>query len=119
MVLWRTNTDDGSPCGLARRGAARWTMRGMTHEVLAALYVGAGLFKNAFYVPQIIALSKDTTRAASTSIVTWTAWLVAAAITVIYAAIIVNDRWFFLISTANLTGTTCVLIIALVKRNSG
>lgn len=84
--------------------------------LLSGLYVLTGPLLTAAYIPQLIALWHDNTRARALSLLTWATWSLALAITVAYAALVNHDTLFFLTSLCSCIGCIAVFLLACIKR---
>jgi hypothetical protein len=69
------------------------------------------------YVPQIIAVSKDTTPAKGISLLTWSFWVVANLTTGLYATVVLPDMLLAIMSYGNTLGCAIVVSIVIYKRN--
>ena len=71
---------------------------------LTTLYGLVGGISIAAYVPQIWGLMKATGRSEAFSISTWALWSFTGTVTAFYAAIVVKDLPFIVVSILNMLG---------------
>lgn len=69
------------------------------------------------YVPQIIAVSRDTTPANGISLFTWSFWVIANLTTGLYATVVLPDMLLAIMSYGNTLGCAIVVGIVIYKRN--
>lgn len=69
------------------------------------------------YVPQIIAVSRDTTPAKGISLLTWSFWVIANLTTGLYATVVLPDMLLAIMSYGNTLGCAIVVGIVIYKRN--
>ena len=80
------------------------------------LYVISAPLMFLAYFPQIVTLLKNKDGAHSTSLMTWFMWLLALSINTAYAAWVIGDRYFLLLTVSSLLGKALVFAIACFER---
>ena len=85
-------------------------------SIIQILYLAAGIIFSAAFVPQIIRLYRDTTGAASVSLLTWGLFSACNIITLLYAAQANHDGNFILTATLGTIGNLSVFGMALWRR---
>ena len=86
-------------------------------DILSLLYVAAGFVFALAFVPQVRALLRDTTGAASISLSTWALFTLCNCITLAYAIAHNGDPYFVFCTAMCTLGNMVVFGLALVRRS--
>lgn len=85
-------------------------------DILAALYVAVGFVFTIAFIPQLRALWRDRTGAASVSLSTWALFSACNVITLLYAITHTNDINFIFCSAMCTVGNIAVFGLAVLRR---
>lgn len=79
-----------------------------TSTLVSSLYGMSGAAIILSYAPQVLSAWKSQHGASDVSLKTWGFWCLTSLITLAYAAIVVKNTGFVVMSTGNLAGTMAV-----------
>ncbi|WP_326533614.1 hypothetical protein [Pseudorhodoferax sp.] len=85
-------------------------------SVVVWLYLLTNAARVFTYLPQILAVWRDTQGARTLSLLTWGSWTVSHVCALAYALLVANDTPLALISAINLAGCSCITAIATRRR---
>lgn len=85
-------------------------------SIITHLYSLVGLMVVVAYIPQIIRLATATGRSLAISIPTFAMWSLAAAISLSYGIVVLEDWRFCVIESANLTGYLTIIAMTVYNR---
>lgn len=87
-------------------------------QLLSILYGASGVAASALYLPQILKYHRDRDARLSISLVSWTGWIVIAAITIAYALYVVKSYLIAMVAGLNVIAQVTVLSYGLRARLS-
>lgn len=85
-------------------------------KIVVFLYFTFNTVRVFSYVPQIIAVAKETSPAQAISLLTWSFWSMANLTTALYATVVLPDTLLAAMSYGNTLGCTIVVFIVCYKR---
>ncbi|OWW21899.1 hypothetical protein [Noviherbaspirillum denitrificans] len=87
-------------------------------QLLSLLYGASGIAASALYIPQILRYHRDPASRASISLLSWSGWILIAAITIAYALCVVGNVLIAAVAGLNIVAQLTVLAYGLTARCS-
>ena len=97
----------------------RWASAMHTDAVLqsiTAVYAVCNSLRLVSYVPQIVAVVRETSGAHAISIASWVFWMVSHAITAVYGRAVLNDPLLAWMMWGNAAGCLAIAALTVAKR---
>lgn len=92
----------------------------MTQEtilhLITAVYAVSNVGRLLFYVPQLLAVSRDPSGACAISLSTWTFWTLSHAATTVYCGTVVDDPLLAVMMLGNTLGSCAIVVLTARKR---
>lgn len=85
-------------------------------DLLSALYAGAGIAACVCYLPQLRRLLREPAARRAMSLATWGGWLAVGAVSLAYAAVVVDSPEMVAVTAANGMCQAAVFALALAQR---
>ena len=85
-------------------------------QSITAIYALCNAARLLSYVPQIVAVARETSGAYAISLVSWLFWLLSHVATALYSAVVVKDALLAGMMWGNAAGCLGVVLLTTVKR---
>jgi len=87
-------------------------------QILSVLYGASGIAASALYLPQILKYHRDRDARQSISLLSWSGWILIAAITVTYALYVVKSYLIAAVAGLNIVAQSAVLFYGISARGT-
>lgn len=84
--------------------------------VVTAIYATFSTVRILFYVPQLLAVSRERSPAHAISIISWTFWSISHAATAVYGLIVTHDTLLSAMMWSNAAGCSAIVALTIMKR---